>query len=541
MKVSKKQSVSLILVVTIVLAIVLGGCGSNPGGESAATATASGSNTQAVSSGTDSNSVVTPIELSLFVNMSWFWMDSWGGRPVDDEITKETGVSFNVTKATDEQQLPILIASNDLPDLVYTDSLFKELSNDNISYEIGDLINKYAPDFKPPIEQVGPALTSDNKYYYLVNFWKTQKDWEDPHFLPSVGEPGYNYRTDIMQELGNPPLKTTDDLVNVLTKVHEKYPKMVPLALGPEGDHYELLINQSKVASGLASQPDGSWKFYGSTKEYKDGMKFMNQLAQKGLLKPEMFTLKYDQYVAEAQAGNVFMWKDDASNISLYNETFKKNGSNATTAMMQTNLFGDKQAPTIDPSSGWAGTFITKKCKDPERAIKFMQWASSDAAGKLVGWGLPEKQYTEDAQGYPVLTADTAASWAKDYDATVEQTGVGAWYFGTKAWFESVRSYDPNSNKALTDFLLERKNNIVVRPETAKLVPEPNSEEATISANLENLVKTMYARIIFAKNDAEFEKAYNELQSQLDNNGRAKYEAWAATKWAEIKKIYNIN
>ena len=44
-----------------------------------------------------------PIEFSLFVDMTWFWFDKWGTEPVSQKITETTGVSFDVTRASDGQ------------------------------------------------------------------------------------------------------------------------------------------------------------------------------------------------------------------------------------------------------------------------------------------------------------------------------------------------------------------------------------------------------------------------------------------------------
>ena len=531
----KRKALTKLLTAALTAGLVLSACGKAPEGQ-----------TNAPSESTDSAKAETeaeePVELTVFIDHDWFWMDSFGGRPVDDEITRLTGVKLNVIKAADAQQLPIMIAGGELPDIVYT-SNFSDLNNADQCYEMGELLATYTPNFKPPMEQIGSAMDEEGNYYYLINFWQREKDWEDPHFLPGVGNSGFIYRQDILEELENPPFETMEDLMNVLEMVKEKYPDMVPIALGPEGRKYNIFINQSVVqpdVTDVVQQNDGSFKYVASTEAYKEGMQLLFDMAQKGYLNPNMFTLKYDQYIAEAQQGNVFMWMDDAANAALYNSALEASGVEGASTLMKKGSFFAEPEPAVDTAAGWCGTFVTKNCKNPEAAAKFLEWAGTEEAGKLVGWGMEGVHYTEDENGYPVLTPEIAESWNKDYDATVRETGIGAWFFGTGAWYESVRTYDPDSNKELTEWLLAFKDTMVIRPECAALKPEPGTDTAATFVKLQELVIGYYPRIIFAKDQTEFEKLYEELQSQIELQGGKEYDGWANQKWESIKEKYDL-
>ena len=526
----KRKRLEKGLAAVLTASLLLTGCSTGDQGET----------DQAVETGgeTQTSDEGELIELSVFIDHDWFWMDEFGGRPVDDEITKRTGVKLNITKATDAQQLPIMIASGELPDIVYT-SNFSDLNNGDQCWEMGELLSTYTPDFQPPQEQIASAMNEDGEYYYLVNFWQNPDDWEDPHFLPGVGNSGFIYRQDILEELGNPAFETMDDLMNVLEMVKENYPDMVPIALGPEGSKYNTLINQSVVQPGVTDvvqQEDGSWKFMASTDAYREGLQLLFEMAQKGYLDPNMFTLKYDQYIAEAQQGNVFMWLDDAANAALYNSALEASGIEGASTLMKKGSFYENPEPSVDTAAGWCGTFVTKNCKNPEAAAKFLEWCSTDEAGKLVGWGVEGVHYTEDEDGYPVLTPEVAESWNKDYDATVRETGIGAWFFGTRAWYESVRTYDPESNSELTDWLSAFKETMIIRPECANLRPEAGTDTAATYVKLQELVSSYYPQIIFAQDQTEFDRLYEELQSQISLQGGDEYTAWANEKWQKIQE-----
>jgi putative aldouronate transport system substrate-binding protein len=485
-----------------------------------------------------------PVNLSILVNMDWFFYDTWGGRAVDDLITEKTGIRLDITRAADDQLLPVLMASGELPDLIYTDSRVQELSDDAVCYELGALLAQYAPNMSLPKEQIGIAMNDQGKYYYLPNFWKTRKDYDDPHFLPSIGSTSLAYRKDILDETGLALPSSPAELETLLKKVKQLHPEIVPLALGREGMFYHFLINQFMLwgyGNYNLAEENGEWAYFAGTKAYREGMRFMNRLAQQGLLSPEMFSLKYEQYVQETQSGNVFMWIDDASNFALVSQAFESQNKGARAAFMTGSIYPSTPYPYIDPSAGWAGTFIAKSCKNVEAAVKLLEWMSTGEAGKIVGWGIEGKHYNLDGEGYPVYIPEIAQSWKEDYDATVRNTGIGAWFLGTNAWYESVRLYAPDDNPETTQYLLYVKKNQPMRPECASLYAAPNTDEAAIFAALNYTEANYYSRVIFSRNDAEFERMAAEMSAQLENQGLSKYNQWIRNKWQTVKTLYNIN
>src|SRR5690606_35146227 len=86
------------------------------------------------------------VELSLFINHTWYPMTEWAGT-IAEELTKKTGVKLNVTVAADSEQLPLMIASGDLPDLIFT-GREPRLETPEMSYDWHELIKEYAPDFE---------------------------------------------------------------------------------------------------------------------------------------------------------------------------------------------------------------------------------------------------------------------------------------------------------------------------------------------------------------------------------------------------------
>ena len=59
-----------------------------------------------------------PYTFDLFADWNWLTFDTFEGGICQDYMREKTGITINLTKATDEEQLDLMIASNTLPDLV---------------------------------------------------------------------------------------------------------------------------------------------------------------------------------------------------------------------------------------------------------------------------------------------------------------------------------------------------------------------------------------------------------------------------------------
>lgn len=180
-------------------AMVLGslaGCGSGssdssgstkaPETKSAAVDTADQGSDEGASASADSDSKWMigdpddPIELTVFLNHTWYGTESFTGI-IPDEITKRTGIRLVPTKATDYTQLGVLAASGELPDLVFTSQMMDLLSDPDICYAYDELIEQYNVDWDvPTTAQVNAkAFSQDDHYYFVFSHESSNKDWEN--------------------------------------------------------------------------------------------------------------------------------------------------------------------------------------------------------------------------------------------------------------------------------------------------------------------------------------------------------------------------
>src|SRR5690606_14776655 len=126
MMITKKGKKHLFLFIVAVLMLsLLSACASNNANGNDNKPANHGSNSTTQGEGGSDKGGVT--ELSLFIDASWYPVNEWKG-PIAEKITEKTGVKLKVTVAADDKQLPLMISSGDLPDLVFTHSQIDRLS-----------------------------------------------------------------------------------------------------------------------------------------------------------------------------------------------------------------------------------------------------------------------------------------------------------------------------------------------------------------------------------------------------------------------------
>ena len=89
----------------------------------------------------------SPIEFSLYLDYDWYAVDTWGKDEVSQYITETTGVSFDAYKSSDRSELGVLLAADDLPDVIFTDNLVQRFEDSDVCYPWDELIEQYDPDF----------------------------------------------------------------------------------------------------------------------------------------------------------------------------------------------------------------------------------------------------------------------------------------------------------------------------------------------------------------------------------------------------------
>jgi len=516
-----KKSVSLLLLFALLLSM-LAACG---GG---AEADGSASETEAEGQATEQTGEAgsaEPIELDMFVNHPWWPLKEWSGS-IPDEITKRTGVKLNITVAADEKQLPLMIASGDLPDLIFTASDIERLSNPDLTYAWNDLIEQHAPSFEPAKNLVGVNTAPDGKFYTLRNNFSTEDEWNaNKNALPNGA--GIAVREDLLAELGNPKLETIQDFENVLAQVKSKYPDMIPMVSNKYwlGGYFKV---QFGVTGGWYDD-NGKLIHYLRQPETLEYYKFMNRLYRNGYMIADNWTFKDDTTDREfSLSGKAFANEHVVRLADELNAAAESQGLDYTFKMI--TPLGENPR-VYNTGIGWSGVFITKKNKNPEASIKFMEFMFSDEGQRLGMWGVEGKDWTLHTEGHPEFKYDRS-------DADLINKEGHSWWglFSASAVTEGLGNYIPG--KQVTTAAQMLKEHTEYRPEIGLVVTEPDSEEKAIETKLEDMIKNEEVKIYLAQSEEEAVAAYNNMMAIAEKIGLSKLETWANEKYGTVKNYF---
>lgn len=523
MKKNRGKRLTLLSLTFVLVIALLSACG---GGKENSSSQQEGGSTN-TSSSAKSDEVT---ELSLFIDASWYPVKEWKG-PIAEKITEKTGVKLKVTVATDDKQLPLMISSGDLPDLVFTYANIDRMSDSKLSYPWNELIEKYAPDFQIDKTRIAIHTMDDGNFYTVRNSFATQEEMEQNKYaIGSDGNPGIAVREDILQELGNPPINSLDDFVKVLGMVKEKYPDMVPLIM--DKDWLEQYFLQQFGVEALLDgwyERDGKVDYAIRQPEMLEFFKFMNSLYRNGYILAENYTYTNDQLDDEyALNGKAFAHSHTVSVADADNIKAQNNGKPYKFKMLPSAL--SENAKIVSTGLGFAGTFITKKNKDPEKSIKFLQYLASDEGKKLTMFGIEGEHWTWNEEGYPDLKYDPS-----DADF-INSNGIKWWYLYNDGVMEGLQSYVPGTQK--TQALMERKEITIYKPQIGLIQTQPDSKEKTTKTKIDEMIKNEKVKIYLANSEEEAVANYQNMIKTAESTGLQELVDWANEIYQKKKDLF---
>ncbi|WP_168120556.1 extracellular solute-binding protein [Paenibacillus sp. HB172176] len=515
-----------LLAVMITVFLLAGGllsaCSNNSNsGNSGNNGTASTNNgTTEENSGTDEGSK-DPVELTMFVDATWYPFQDWTGE-IPEMITKATGVKPKVTVATDDKQLALMVASGDLPDIVVSFN-FKLMSDGNISLPYNEIFPKYAPDVKfDPVKELVNTV-SDGNYYAIRNDFSTESEWKDNPYAHMM-VPGLTLRKDILEEMGNPEIKSLADLDNLFAAVKEKHPDMTPLILNPNWQR-PYFDTQFGAVGGFADK-DGKIEYYLRQDATKQSMLYMNSLYRNGYVTSENFAYKNETETEQMMVsgkGFGYTW--------TYSGADRLNAESDYDFIQLAEPLSD-DASVVSTGTGGLGMYVTKDNKDVEATVKFLEYLYSEEGWRLAEWGIEGEDWTWNDAGYPefnynVQDLETLKEKGVYWWGVPTETGVGMALGSFKEGSETTRQGEEYSK--ITSF----------NPAIGMINPETDSPEQIIRTNIDNMVKTEVTKVYLAPTEAEAEKAYEDMLEKAEKIGMAKLEAWATEQYGPLKEKYD--
>jgi len=512
----------------------------------------------AVRPGADNpNDIVTP-EVEKKFNIKITEITPSGGK-MPAELINMMVAAGNVPDVvfTDNQNIGNFYAKDAFADLTeykdllvnmkkwYTDIAWKMLESDG---KLIALPSAGDPNMDNP--EIASQLNADLLYRPMNNFAIQVRE-------DVLKKAGYTFKTvsALQQELDSAPRRVTaedlqiepaintfEDFEALLYKIKDLnltangkpvYPLYVPGEYGPH-----ILSVIYAPTSGFWYDKDADQVSALLENPYvKDFYKVMNKWVKEGIIDKDFMIDKADQMQTKIAGGNAAVIIT-TSDINAARTAIKRTNPEDDFRPIPWPASKSGKVAHVDPSypAGPGNIMINKNVKDIPRLLKYLDWFFSDEAMELGTWGPESAGLWEVKDGKKVFKDN--ALWEAISTGTTTADGKGASYYGLIDYFAPVEwtskafAYAPTPPYNLKNYRLSYPiklnayadmQNFISSKMLARdgsMLPAKGEVASTLAGYFWSSTVKKLPLAMMAKTDADFDKEWDAIVSDLKNNGR---------------------
>jgi putative aldouronate transport system substrate-binding protein len=461
---------------------------------------------------------------------------------VTGTITKNTGVQFemNIPPEDGAAKLSLMLVSGTLPDVMsITDSnMIRQLIDAGRVWKIEDLLKTYDPDshlLKNFPNDIKQALIYRDGDWYAFPSHMSSPDVQIQYPPMPFYEDYFKYSINNAFMWDNKVLEMTGLNKNELqteAQVLAAWKKVKAMNLTVNGAPViPLMLDTNYQSTSLgfllntfgAEEVDQNGNYHDRllTPQAKHALKFLNTLIREGIIDTNQLILDDAQVRALFASGRVLSFMGNPAGMGA-----EKTHGNYWSAGPIVSSDGARpvMSKAFQPGTGWMQTFISKDTKNPAALAKFLSYMSGSDGLRLAYLGLPGIDYNINSSGVAIITP-----LGVENKENQSKTGVFAyWPFHNTAWTYSSIMPAPSGDHPEVNYqqvscalgkykdtyiydasLLERPTGFI----------DPNSDIGIIDLQIRNYKQSQISAVVTAGSDADFERAYNTLISQLKSIG----------------------
>lgn len=426
----KRKKLGALLLAAGMLVGSLTGCGDVSG---AASAEKSGTENTAPADDESGSEEVT--ELTFFNNDGT--EDLWDD-PVAQAITEATGVKLKVSYpiSSDDGTVDLMIAEQNYPDIIYGKDKGGTLIQAGALIDMTDLIEEYGPNIK---KLYGDELA------------KLKYSQEDPSIyqLSSYAVGGTTFTScgdaqiqfDVLKANDYDWPGTVDEFEKMIKDYMAANPKTedgldrIGITLSTADWHWMITLGNPAGFIADGAPDNGQWLvdddynavYKVRSDNEREYFRWLNRMYHEGVLDPEFATQTHEDYIAKIASGRVVALLDQDWDYADAEKVLKADGKYGATYCGLPLVMDDSlkchSLMYQGLTTGW-GVGITTSCKDPVKAIKFIDFMCSDEGQILNNWGIQDVNYFVDEDGKRYRTAEEVEMANSDPDYS-KKTGVG--------------------------------------------------------------------------------------------------------------------
>lgn len=497
----------------------------------------------------------------------------WFAKVVKDKFNMELNIIAPNVAGGGDTLFQTRSTAGNLGDLIISkteDGRFQDMVTAGLLMDMTDIMKD-----KEIVKNYEYAIDKTNEMVDQEGMWaipseisnqspEVSSDGIEPLVAPYVRWDGY-------AAAGYPEVKTLDDLIPVLKEIQVAIPesdsgkKTYAISLFKDWDG-NMMVNAKNYASlygydeigFVMARADGS-DFQDVTDEkgvYVDALKFLFKANQEGLVDPESTTQNYDILSDKYRDGQVLSSLWSWQGASYYNTVeHKEQGKGFMPLMIDDMSCFSMGCYSQGNTKGVIA--IGSQAKDPERLADFIEWLYSpegmEISGQANGAAGPEGLTWERKDGKAVYTKYGEKALPSNAEPVPDEWGGGTWKDGVSALnFKSLALVDEDpkigepylttmweaqlaknntpidqdwqkyaeGSKTTIEYL-ENKKALSVAPGTSYITPAESSDIATLRSQCKTVIVDSSWKMIFAKDEAEFNSILKNMQDTVNGLGYA--------------------
>jgi len=340
------------------------------------------------------------------------------------ELQKRTNVHFNIISIDSDywDKYKIMLASNDLPDLVFTTVAdAKRYGMNGLFIPLDDLLEKHGNNILEAIREEGieqDMRALDGKIYF---FPKISLQQPEPFMV----------RQDWLERYNLKHPETLEDIYQMLKTFKEQDPagngQTIPYGSLMYNDpsicylnafyraftgDQDFMLKDNRIVWGPAQPGMG------------EAMKYLNRLYAEGLLDNEAPVLAKKQWEEQVSAGRVGMIVYASVRTDFFTEVLRRTNPEAKMVGIKPPLGidGKRHIPPMPRFSPAFCMAITRDSVQAEMIVKFFNYAFSPEGRMIISYGVEGDTY-EIKDGKPVFTEKMYTQ--EDSSNMFEKTAMG--------------------------------------------------------------------------------------------------------------------
>lgn len=470
------------------------------------------------------------VTLDWYVNFSWF-VTNWGENIVSKAITDETGVNirFQTPMGNEEEKLNALMASDRLPDLItlgYWEPQVEQMIQGDMVYPLNQLADQYDMYFYQVADKdaVSWYTYEDGNIYCYPNSSYTPDDLKSNDNIAS--NQTFLVRKDIYEAIGSPDMTTQEGFANAVRKAAEMFPEIDGKPLIPIGAHFfdgTGCVSFDQYLQNFLAVPyekDGQYYNRNTDPQYISWLKLFRQLGEEGYLADDIFVDQRTQMSEKLEEGRYFCMLYQRTDIADQERTLYEKDPNSIYIAVDgpKNDAGDDPVLPTNDINGWTVTLISKNCKDPERAMKFLDYMLSEQGQKMICLGVEGVTYHME-NGKPVLEDEVKQLLNSDRAAYDQKYGADDTYWMLQNNVMQLQ-WEPDLEEPLKQ--LEEWTYPYTSYQGMYTI---HLSKGTSVENRYNKIKNLWGntlpKLLLAPTEAEFDQILEEYCTEIDKLGYA--------------------